>query len=329
MRERLQEILQIAVNYDVTDIHFDVRREKECEKTIVEMRVKGKIRRLKEKKDDMKLFRYLMYRANLDVSDALRPQTGSFHEEVNGKMLSLRFATVSSYHIMSGVLRILNCHGNLKISDLTFDEDVISWMEKITDHRNGLFIFTGPTGSGKTTSLYTILNACTGKKIFTLEDPVEVVNEKYIQIQINEKQHMSYADGIRQLMRHDPDIVMIGEIRDEEAARMAVRCALTGHLVLTSLHASSCISAIYRMEDLGVDMMQMEDVLAGICSQRLYETEEGKKVSVYEYMDRRQLQTWFTTKKVPEDFHSLSEKTIKAIENGWITKESAEADTLA
>lgn len=138
-------------------------------------------------------------------------------------------------------------------------------------------MFSGPTGSGKTTTLYTLLNAVQNKKIFTLEDPVEVVNEKYVQIQINEKQHMSYADGIKQLMRHDPDIIMIGEIRDETAAKMAVRCALTGHLVVSTIHSFSCVSTILRMLDLGVEKYQLKDVLKGISSQRLFEKTNGEK----------------------------------------------------
>lgn len=327
MKERLHEILRIALAYGVTDIHFDIQEEKDPQ-PVIEMRVHGEIRQLKRGKDDLKLFRYLMYRANLDISDALRPQTGSFHEEVDGKVLSLRFAVVSSYHIISGVLRILNNHPDLNIDDLCENPATTDWMKQITAHRDGLFVFSGPTGSGKTTTLYTILNASHGKKIFTLEDPVEVVNEKYVQIQINDKQHMSYADGIKQLMRHDPDIVMIGEIRDDEAARMAVRCALTGHLVLTSLHSSSCVSALHRLMDLGIAEYQLADVLKGISCQRLYDSEKtkGGRTGVYEIMDRKQLAYWFENHRTDSSFIPLQQAIRRETEGGIITMEQAQAD---
>lgn len=324
MEERLQEILQIALDYDVSDIHFTVLNE--ClEKIAIDMRVQGKMCRLKPKKDDLKLFHYLMYRANLDITSIFDPQTGSFEEEVDGMKLSLRFAVVTSYHRTSGVLRILNNHRQLGIDDLTYDRDVLTWLAGITEHRDGLFVFSGPTGSGKTTSLYTILNACHDKTIFTLEDPIEVVNEGYIQLQVNEKQHLSYADGIKQLMRHDPDIVMIGEIRDDEAAQMAVRCALTGHLVVTSIHASGCVSAIHRLLDLGVPEYQLEDVLHGISSQRLYPCPSGM-TGIYEFMNREEVAYWFAEKKTSPSFIPLRERIISAVRQGTVRAEDVKED---
>ena len=241
------------------------------------------------------------------------PQTGSFEENINGEALSLRFAIVTSAHNTSGVLRILNNHSSLSVSELCHDPDTVSWLSHITSHRDGLYILSGPTGSGKTTALYTILNACKGKKIFTIEDPIEVYSSSYIQLQVNEKQHMSYGEGIKQLMRHDPDIVMIGEIRDSEAARMAVRCALTGHLVVSSLHASSCVSAILRLEELGVSDYQLMDVLHGISNQRLYRMKDGKMAGIYEYMTRKEVQYYFEEKHTDRNFRSLEERIRAAV----------------
>ena len=184
-------------------------------------------------------------------------------------------------------------------------------------------LMLGPTGSGKTTTLYTLLNAVQNKKIFTLEDPVEVVNEKYVQIQINEKQHMSYADGIKQLMRHDPDIIMIGEIRDETAAKMAVRCALTGHLVVSTIHSFSCVSTILRMLDLGVEKYQLKDVLKGISSQRLFEKTNGEKIGIYEYMDEKEITHYFEKGDVSDAFIPLSKQIEQALFQNEITYEQA------
>ena len=222
MEERLVEILALALQFHVSDIHFTLlAKEDGSESLTIEMRVHGKMKRLKKDERDIRLFRYLMYRADLDLSSVFLPQTGSFEAVVKERRISLRFAIMAGYHQSSGVLRILNDHSGLSINDLSFDPDTVQYLSHITDHTSGLVVFSGPTGSGKTTSLYTILDAVNGRKIYTLEDPVEVVHERYIQLQVNEKQHMSYAEGIRQLMRHDPDIIMIGEIRDSEAAMMA------------------------------------------------------------------------------------------------------------
>ena len=139
------------------------------------MRVNGRIRRVRSHEDDIRFFHYLMYRANLDLSASLEPQTGRFEAEVNGQKLALRFATVSSYKVTSGVLRILNNHGDLCVGDLSADPNLCRWLGSICGHRADCMCFSGPTGSGKTTTLYTILNEVREKKIFTLEDPIEVL----------------------------------------------------------------------------------------------------------------------------------------------------------
>ena len=296
MEERLIECLKIAMEFHVTDIHFHLKTYPK-ESLSIEMKIEQDVKQMIPKEDDIRLFRYLMYKANLDLSDIHHPQTGRFEMEIDGQPVSLRFALVSSYHNTSGVLRILNQHSPLHIEDLTVDYDTSIWLRNITKHTSGLFIFSGPTGSGKTTTLYTILNETKGKKIFTLEDPVEVYHENYVQIQINDHQHLSYDEGIKQLMRHDPDIIMIGEIRDSQAALMAVRSALTGHLVVTSLHSQNCMSAIDRLLDLGVDMYQLKDVLIGISNQRLFNLGDGKRSGVYEYMNRKAV-AYLTSKTI-------------------------------
>jgi len=322
MEERLIHCLEVALRNHVTDIHFSLREDGIV---LIEMRVNGVIRQLKQQEDE-RFFRYLQYRANLDVSNTLMPQTGRFEAEADGRRLALRFALLSSYHVTSGVLRILNNHESLQISSLSSDPEQAAWMEQITSHRSGLYIFSGPVGQGKTTSLYTILDAAAGKKIYTLEDPVEVYSEKYVQIQINEKQQMGYADGIRQLMRHDPDIIMIGEIRDQIAAQMAVRCALTGHLVLTSLHSSSCTNAIERMMDLQVSRIQLQDVLCGVSSQRLYDTGDGRKIGVYEIMDHEEVRYYFSHAAVSSRFIPLREQIRRTVEAGIVDSAQASQD---
>ncbi len=305
MENRLIECLEIALKYDVTDIHFSLYDNGQV---TIEMRIDGKIYQLKQKDEDEHFFRYLMFKANLDVSSITIPQTGQFEMIINQKRLSLRFAVVSSHQMTSGVLRILSNHSLLSIQDLADDEEVIDYLSSICLEPNGLYLFSGPTGSGKTTTLYTLLHACKGKKIYTLEDPIEIYSNDYIQIQINELQGMSYSEGIKQLMRQDPDIIMIGEIRDSIAAQMAVRCALTGHLVVSSIHSSNTGTTIQRMLDLGVSEYQLFDVLKGISNQRLITKKDKSKIGIYEIMDNQEIQYYVTNKEHSSSFKSIEEK---------------------
>ena len=323
MEERLRECLRTALHYHVTDIHFNLQKDREL---TIEMRVNGVIRMLKPQPDDLRFFRYLMFRADLDVSDILLPQTGRFEFEVDGRTLALRLALVSSLHMTSGVLRILNNHRPLTVDMLSTDPLQNDWFRDIPHHRSGFYLFSGPTGSGKTTTLYTILNEVEGKKIFTLEDPVEIYYDKYVQLQVNDKMNLGYAEGIKQLMRHDPDIVMVGEIRDSEAAEMAIRCALTGHLVVSTIHSSSCITAIERLLELGVSSFQLQDVLRGVINQRLYSTDSDLRITVYEIMNRKELMYYFKHKSHSPGYQGLTEKLSECIQNGYLTEAEAAED---
>ncbi len=326
MYERLITILRIALACHVTDIHFSLLEGRE-ESVIIEMRLKGEVRRVRSQPDDDKLFRYIMYRANLDLANVFEPQTGSFTETVEGKQLSLRFALVCSYRMKSGVLRILNNHAALHIEELSEDADTVYWLQHLTDSRNGLYVFSGPTGSGKTTTLYTILSETQGKKIYSLEDPIEVVQENFVQLQVNERQ-LTYADGIKQLMRQDPDIIFIGEIRDALAAEMAVRSALTGHLVVTSIHSADCPGAISRLLELGVREYQLKDVLCGIANQRLFTREDGSRTGVYEIMTRKEIVQYMSDHTLPKEHISLKEKLHEAYGRGILSKAQIEEETF-
>lgn len=326
MHDRLNAILQIALACNVTDIHFSLYDGDE-EQVVIEMRVNGEVRRIRSRPGDDRLFRYIMYRANLDLANVFEPQTGSFAETVEGQRLSLRFALVTSYRMKSGVLRILNNHSALRIEELSEDADTVHWLQHLTDSRSGMYVFSGPTGSGKTTTLYTILSQTEGKKIYSLEDPIEVVQENFVQLQINEKQ-LTYADGIKQLMRQDPDIIFIGEIRDTLAAEMAVRSALTGHLVVTSIHSADCTGAITRMLELGVREYQLRDVLCGIANQRLFTREDGSRTGVYEIMTRKEILQYMDDHTLPKDHIGLKEKLHEACGRGILSKAQIEEETL-
>lgn len=322
MEKRLEELLIVAIYYGASDLHFSLFDDE----IKIEFKYHEKMILVKKQEDDLKFFRYLQYRANLDLGNSVLPQTGRFDVNVNGERVSLRFAVMKSYRITSGVLRILSSNSKIEIQHLTYDQNVIQMLKSIENHRSGLFIFSGPTGSGKTTTLYTILNQIKHKKIYTLEDPIEIYSTNFVQLQINEKQDLGYDQGIKQLLRHAPDIIMIGEIRDEEAAKMAIRCALTGHLVLTSIHAGNCFLAIERLLELGVSQYQLMDVLLGISNQRLYSSlSDNSKVGIYEILTKKGVNDYFKH-EIPKDFKPIQYSIKQAIQQGIISVQEATKD---
>ncbi|MEF9893918.1 MAG: ATPase, T2SS/T4P/T4SS family [Anaerorhabdus sp.] len=322
MEKRLIEYVQLALHYQSNDIHFSITDSD----ILIELKAKDKLVRFKPQDDDLRFFRYLQFRANLDLGNTLMPQTGRFDINIQGEKIALRFAVMHSLRITSGVLRILNAVSKLQIQDLSNRSEIVNYFKNIENQRNGLFIFSGPTGSGKTTTLYTILNQIKNKKIYTLEDPIEVYNQKYVQLQINEKQALGYNEGIKQLLRHAPDIIMIGEIRDEEAAKMAIRCALTGHLVLTTIHAGHSYLAIERLIELGVSKHQLKDVLRGISNQRLYNSlNHSGKICLYEIMQRKEIVNYLETGKC-ESSKNLQTTLQEAIRRGEISIKEAKQD---
>ena len=321
MEERLLELLRMALQQHATDLHFTLR-DQQLE---IQMRCGLDMKEVETDREDLRLFRYLQYQADLDLSDHVHPQTGRFEMEVDGRILALRFALMYSLRMISGVLRILNGSSQWTLQDCCPDKSQIQALRKVLNQRSGLFLVSGPTGSGKTTTLYAMLNELVPLKIFTLEDPIEVYCDHFVQLQINPAQDLSYAQGIAQLLRHDPDVIMIGEIRDREAATMAVRCALTGHLVFSTIHASSVLMAYRRMVELGVDDKALNEVLQGISCQRLLTLKNRKeRMCVYEVADRKQITALAENREVP-DFIPLSERLDDLAEKNRITKKQREA----
>jgi len=219
------------------------------------------------------LVRRVKILAKLDVTDPLHPHDGRAGVRVDGKVIDLRIATVPiARRGEKVVIRILD-KANLRanIPDLHLPEHEESLFRRFLGHREGMVLVTGPTGSGKTTTLYAALNELkTGKvNIITVEDPVEYDVPGLSQLQVNEAQGFTFATALRSVLRQDPDILLVGEIRDAETADIAIQAGLTGHLVLSTLHTNDAPSAVVRMRDLGVDSFKLAAVLKGIVAQRL------------------------------------------------------------
>lgn len=312
MEERLLALLRLALKYNATDIHFEMKYLE----VSIDMRIDGSFKRVKRKLGDDKLIRYLQYLANLDVGNLLDPQTGQFEMEVDGNLLSLRFAVINNVSYTNAVLRILNSSINVEADSLSLIKSQNKYFKSLLNKRNGLIVFSGPTGSGKTTTLYSLLKSIKGKKIYTLEDPIEVYNDNFVQLQINEDSGFDYEEAIKQVLRHDPDIIMIGEIRDTKAAKMAVVAANTGHLVLTTLHASNASSIISRLVELGVNETHLYEVLLCLSNQVMMISKNNKKIVVYEIMDKKEIDYYKKNKENSKDFISIDAQLKEGYKRG-------------
>ncbi|MEG2144512.1 MAG: GspE/PulE family protein, partial [Oscillospiraceae bacterium] len=205
------------------------------------------------------------------------PQDGRYNFKSEGYEIDIRTSTLPTIYGEKVVLRLLgNNHGsNLKsLEALGMDEYSFKVLKRIMKAPNGIILVTGPTGSGKSTTLYAALNLLSQKSvnIVTIEDPVEQRMERINQVQVNVKAGLTFASALRSILRQDPDIIMVGEMRDEETASLAMRGAITGHLVLSTLHTNDSISAIPRMIDMGVPSYMVSAALTGVVAQRLVKT---------------------------------------------------------
>ena len=275
MKERFEEILAFALLNNASDIHFEI--DKYSKDIDVSLRTITGFKRLDAHHEDKKVIEHLKYVGNLNLMDEEKPQSGAFTYFYNNEEIFFRVASIKSHYLEVCVLRILN---KLYIDSKIF-KPINAEVNSIMKKNSGLIIFSGPTGSGKTTSLYTLINMYKDKKIYSIEDPIEIYFKNIVQVDVNRKKNFGYREAISQVLRHDPDIICIGEIRDEEAAKMAIRAAYTGHLVICTVHATDCLRTIERLKDLGVSSREIEDNVIFIANQRL-QTIGDLRESTYE-----------------------------------------------
>ena len=209
--------------------------------------------------------------AELDITDRLRPQDGRARIVVGRKKYDLRVSTVPTRHVEKAVIRVLDTQGAARLDDTGIVDHEISRIREALSNRDGIVVVTGPTGSGKTTTLYGALReiATEDVNIMTVEDPVEYELAGLTQIQVESKQGMTFASALRAILRQDPDVIFVGEIRDGETAEIAAQASLTGHLVLATLHTNDAVGAIRRFVDLGLDSGTVGETLRGVLAQRL------------------------------------------------------------
>ncbi len=213
--------------------------------------------------------------ANLDIADRLRPQDGRARVAINKKPVDLRISTLPASQGEKVVIRILDASRTvLALESLGLSKEESSSIEDLLEHRDGVVLVTGPTGSGKTTTLYSAIRFVQdeGVNIVTVEDPVEYRLSGIVQVQVHEKAGLTFAAALRSILRQDPDVVLVGEIRDNETAQVAIQASLTGHLVLSTLHTNDAANAVTRLADLGVENFKIGTALRGVVAQRLMRT---------------------------------------------------------
>jgi type II secretory ATPase GspE/PulE/Tfp pilus assembly ATPase PilB-like protein/CheY-like chemotaxis protein len=262
-------ILRGAVTEGASDIHL----EPTAAGGIVRFRVDGALREFMPLPMAalLRVVTRIKVLAALDIADRLRPQDGRARIRIADRLYDLRVSTVPARDAEKAVVRVLDPKGFRSLDDLDLPAPELARVRALLRGRSGLFLVTGPTGSGKTTTLYAALRELVGPAInvTTVEDPVEYELPGITQIQVETKRGVTFPSALRSILRQDPDVILIGEIRDPETAHIAVQAALTGHLVLASLHANDAIGAIARLHDLGVDRTLLADTVRGAIAQRL------------------------------------------------------------
>lgn len=266
----IETILKTAISSRASDIHIE-SSEKNC---IVRCRIDGMLAEIFVFDKDIypPLVSRLKMLSNLDIAEHRKPQDGRFSVQVLGRDYDFRISTLPVIHGESVVMRILDkSKAIIKLSELGMLEDNLAKFSRLTRTPYGMILVTGPTGSGKTTTLYAALNDIKSveTKMITVEDPVEYQMDMIQQVHVNEKAGLTFASSLRSILRQDPDIVMIGEIRDQETLRIAIQAALTGHLVFSTLHTNDAISAVARVVEMGIEPYLVSGSLIGVEAQRL------------------------------------------------------------
>ncbi|WNB93555.1 competence type IV pilus ATPase ComGA [Bacillus sp. NEB1478] len=340
-----RSILTEAVKQKASDIHFLPIKKG----GIVQFRIDERLLEFKTltQEEYLRVISHFKYSARMDIGEIRKPQSGSMDTMVNNENVHLRFSSIPSAFNESLVIRILPQQETLSIGELSLFPQTLQLLLLLIRRSSGLLLFSGPTGAGKTTILYTLLQFLQNqfkRQVVTLEDPVERKVDSFLQMEINEKAGVTYREGFKSLLRHDPDVIMIGEIRDEAAARLVIRASLTGHLVLSTMHATDCLGCIERLREFGIQETELKQTLMGVVSQRLisvpcpfcgneckdfcFKHRSFRRAGLYEILSGNDLDSaihsntaYNTTSPL---YKSLSYYFNHAYATGYITKESYE-----
>lgn len=259
-----------AVTQGASDIHIEPGHKS----TSVRFRIDGSLREVMKPRKDLHaaIVSRIKVMASLDIAEHRQPQDGRLHVRMNRQDIDLRVSTLPTVLGEKVVMRVLDRKSiTFDLNQLGMPVDSLGIAHRMLSRPHGLVLVTGPTGSGKTTTLYSAIELIKGieRNIITVEDPVEYQLELINQVQVHSESGVTFAQALRSILRQDPDVIMVGEIRDKETAEMAIQAALTGHLVLSTLHTNDSASAITRLVDMGVERFKIAAALVGVIAQRL------------------------------------------------------------
>jgi len=284
----INAVLTSAVKENASDIHIEPYENR----LVIRFRIDGVLREVLQSRRAVAplVVSRIKVMSKLDIAEKRLPQDGRISLRVAGRAVDVRVSTMPSGHGERVVLRLLDKHaGRIDLSHLGMERSTQDTIDELIHKPHGIILVTGPTGSGKTTTLYAALERINDntRNIMTVEDPIEYYIDGIGQSQVNTKVEMTFARGLRAILRQDPDVVMVGEIRDLETAEIAVQASLTGHLVLSTLHTNTAVGAVTRLRDMGIEPFLLSSSLVGVLAQRLVrvldpEVREAYKASEYE-----------------------------------------------
>jgi len=275
----LIDIIKDAVKMSASDIHFS---QAEGGEVLIQLRAGNVMlpRSHIDKNNYEKILAYIRFNASMDLSNPMQPQSGGLVIEDKDDALSCRVSILPTAKFQSLVLRVINIKMGKSLEEIPQFQSNVRLLKQIAEIEAGLILIGGPTSSGKTTTAYAMidyLKNVLGKSVITIEDPIEYQQPDIVQMQVNESAGMNYEVGIKEILRHDPDVIVVGEIRDATTAGNAIRAALTGHLVISTIHSRDNIGTIHRIMDLGISVSDLSQAIVGLVNQRLTPKETNRK----------------------------------------------------
>lgn len=269
IEEKANELLHYAIQVKASDVHLYPIETK----TTIFFRIDGVLCKIDELSSIQaeKLITHFKFRSKMDIGERRRPQNGSIIIKAKTEIVNLRLSTLPTPYNESLAIRILPQTRLLSLHQLTLFPPQKDELISLCHLGEGLILISGPTGSGKTTTIYALLQECIyiGKRVITLEDPIEKSVNGAIQVEVQEKLGLGFSEALKATLRHDPDVIMIGEIRDVETAKIAVRAAMTGHLVISTVHAKDACGSISRLLEFGISKEDLAETLLAAVSQKL------------------------------------------------------------
>ncbi|MFA6549452.1 MAG: GspE/PulE family protein [Candidatus Margulisiibacteriota bacterium] len=313
----LDGIIHTAVELKASDIHLEPREEF----VRLRYRVDGLLQEAKpiHKSKQASLISRIKILVNLDIAESRLPQDGRTNLKIGKTQIDFRVSTIPTFHGEKVVLRLLNrSHALLTLEELGMEKEALATYKTMIAKRSGIILITGPTGSGKTTTLYATLSSLNHKEIniTTIEDPIEYQLPGINQIQVNSKAGLTFARGLRSILRQDPDVIMVGEIRDLETAKTAIQSALTGHLVFSTLHTGDAASAVTRLVDMGIERYLVEASVIGVIAQRL-----ARKITAQGFVGRTGIYEVMPGTAPRKGLHTLLENGLAKVKAGITTEE--------